>query len=59
MEKSLKAQVRSGRLVLEAPVDLPDGGVVELQIVNPGDDEERAKLHQAIKEGWNKLRARQ
>ena len=27
MEKSLKAQVRSGRLILDAPVDLPDGRV--------------------------------
>ena len=49
----LKARVHNGRLMLDAPTDLPEGEVVYLQpmegiIADDGDDlddEERAALH--------------
>ena len=34
---ALKAVVREGRLVLDAPTDLPEGSVVELMVVNDRD----------------------
>jgi len=55
----LKAHVRSGRLVLDEPTDLPDGEEVELVpldevLANGGDyldDEERERLHGSIDRG--------
>jgi hypothetical protein len=55
----LKAQVRSGRLVLDEPTDLREGEVVELVSLDDAlgrggddlDDEERAALHRSIEEG--------
>ncbi len=49
----LKAHVKDGRLVLNEPTDLPEGGVIELvplvEVLASGgddlDDEERAALH--------------
>ena len=44
----LKAHVQNGRLVLDEPTDLPEGEVVYLVPMDPGDDlddEERAALH--------------
>jgi hypothetical protein len=43
--EQLKAIVRNGRLVLDAPTDLPEGSVVELALVLD-DDEDREFLHE-------------
>ena len=59
-----KATVKAGRLVLDEPTDLPDGEVVHLVAVGDAlddgdwdpseddmDDEERARLHEALDRG--------
>jgi len=38
--QALKAVVKNGRLVLDAPTDLPEGEEVELAIVPEEDDQE-------------------
>jgi len=41
---NLRARVRGGRLLLDEPVELPDGTEVELRLVDKGDnldDEDR------------------
>jgi hypothetical protein len=38
--QALKAVVKNGRLVLDAPTDLPEGEEVELAIVEQGEDTE-------------------
>jgi hypothetical protein len=51
MTHALRATVKAGRLVLDEPVDLPDGTVVDLMPVDQGDDlddEDRARLHAAL-----------
>jgi hypothetical protein len=56
---ALKARVENGRIKLDEPTDLPEGKLVELVpldevFLNGGDDlddEERAALHQSIREG--------
>lgn len=51
MTHALRATVKAGRLVLDEPVDLPEGTVVELMAVDQGDDledEDRARLHAAL-----------
>jgi hypothetical protein len=50
---AIKAQVKNGRLVLDEATTLPDGAEVRLWIVEGDDldDEERAALHDAIREG--------
>jgi hypothetical protein len=58
----LKAQVRKGRLVLDEPTDLPEGKVVELVPLEEvfGDDldaEERARLHEALRESYEQMKA--
>ena len=48
---TITARVRSDRLVLDEPTDLPEGTEVVLLPVDPGDwldDAERAVLHQAL-----------
>ena len=43
--------MRDGRLILDEPVDLPDGTEVDLVPLDPGDeldDEDRARLHRAL-----------
>jgi hypothetical protein len=50
---TIKARVRSGRLVLDEPTDLPEGVEVELLPLDPGDwldEAERSALHQALRE---------
>ncbi len=50
---TLKARVTAGRLVVDEPTDLPEGTEVELLALDPGDwldDEDRAKLHQALRD---------
>ena len=46
----LKAHVRSGRLLLDEPTDLPDGSEVQLGVIDLDelDDNERAKLDAAL-----------
>jgi hypothetical protein len=51
MIHALRATVQAGRLVLDEPVDLPEGTIVELMPVEQGDqldDEDRARLHAAL-----------
>ncbi len=65
MNSPLKAQVHNGRLVLDEPTDLPEGEVVYLQpadaVVEVGeaelDEDDRARLHQALDEGIAAARA--
>jgi len=50
--KKLRAKVRKGRLVVDAPTSLPEGTVLDLVIDDDGDDlteDERAALHAAIR----------
>jgi len=61
----LKAHVHNGRLVLDEPTELPEGEEVELVLLdevlaNGGDyldDEERAELHKALREGIDQMKA--
>ena len=51
MTHALRATVKAGRLLLDEPVNLPEGTVVELMPVDQGDgldDEDRARLHAAL-----------
>lgn len=51
MTLTLRARVRAGRLLLDEPVDLPDGSEVDLVMADDQDgldDEQRAKLHAAL-----------
>jgi hypothetical protein len=51
MTLTLKARVHGGRLVLDEPVDLPEGSELELmplEDVDTLDDEDRAKLHASL-----------
>ena len=57
---ALRARVTQGRLVVEEPVEFPEGTVLELAIVDPGDDldeAERAALHAALSKGWESAKA--
>ncbi|MFN7973013.1 MAG: hypothetical protein U0166_11800 [Acidobacteriota bacterium] len=52
MTLNLKARVRGGRLVLDEPVDLPDGTEIELAPVDDGDSLDEAepeRLHAALR----------
>jgi predicted DNA-binding antitoxin AbrB/MazE fold protein len=47
----MKARVRGGRLVLDEPIDLPEGSEVEVVIADEGDaldEADRARLHAAL-----------
>jgi len=58
-----KAVVRAGQVVLDEPLDLPDGTVVSIDIdpyahlenSDELDDEERARLHAALKRSWAQI----
>jgi hypothetical protein len=57
---ALKARVENGRLKLDEPTDLPEGSVVPLEIADDWDDlddEERAALHESIREGIEDMEA--
>jgi hypothetical protein len=57
---TLKARVRGGRLILDEPVDLPDGSEIELVPADEGDDlddEDRARLHAALERSAEQFRA--
>ena len=63
--QAMKARVKNGRLVLDEPTDLPEGDEVELVrlddvYANGGDhldDEERKRLHEALREGIRQMKA--
>ena len=47
--QSLKVQVTNGRLVIDQPIDLPDGAEVEVVIVDDNlTPAERAELHASL-----------
>lgn len=56
---AMKARVENGRLKLDEPTDLPEGKVVDVVLLDEVlltggdelDDEERAALHESIREG--------
>lgn len=53
---TLKARVVNGRLVLDEPIDLPEGTVLELVIADADDDlddAERQALDKALTESWS------
>jgi hypothetical protein len=57
---TLKPRVKAGRLVVDEPTDLPEGTEVELLPLDPGDwldDEDRAALHQALKDSDEDVKA--
>jgi hypothetical protein len=52
--QALKAHVRSGRIVVDDPTELPEGTEVRLVLPDDGDDfgdEDRAALHRALARG--------
>ncbi len=58
--QTLKAHVRSGRLVLDEPTEFPEGTVLDLTLADHGDDldeDERAALHAALDTSWASARA--
>jgi hypothetical protein len=63
--QAVKGIVKNGRLVVNEPTELPEGEVVELVPLdevpaNGGDyldDEERARLHEAIDKGLADVKA--
>jgi hypothetical protein len=59
MSQELKAHVENGRIVVDAPTNLPEGHEVSLQFVhNDGmSAEERARLHAAINESLDEIEA--
>ena len=62
MTLTLKARVRGGRLVLDEPVDLPEGTEVALVPADEDDgldDANRARLHAALRRSANQFRAGQ
>jgi len=55
-----RARVQNGRLVIDEPTDLPEGTVLDLVVDDEGDDlsdEERAALHEALRQGADELKA--
>jgi hypothetical protein len=47
--QALKVQVKNGRLVLDAPTDLPDGAEIEVIVIDDElSAEERAELHASL-----------
>lgn len=62
MTIALKAHVRGGRLILDEPVDLPEGSEVSLVPIDDGDDlddDDRARLHAALERSAEQFRAGQ
>jgi predicted DNA-binding antitoxin AbrB/MazE fold protein len=65
--QALKARVENGRLKLDEPTDLPEGQLVDLVpldevFLNGGDDlddEERAALHESLRESIEQMKAGQ
>jgi hypothetical protein len=59
MAQNLEARVQNGRLVLDAPTDLPEGKVVPLQALDDDGltDEEREEVLKAVDEGLADIEA--
>ena len=60
--KTLRAEVRNGRLTLDEPTSLPEGTVLELAQVDIDDDldeAERAALHAALDASWESVRRKE
>jgi len=61
--QALKAHVRSGHIVIDEPIDLPEGAELEvegLQLVDAGDDlddEERERLYRGLDQAIASVRA--
>jgi len=58
MTLTLRAHVAQGRIVVDEPVDLPDGTEVRVEIVNDSndlDDADRARLHAAIEQSQDEI----
>jgi hypothetical protein len=58
--QALIAHVKNGRLVLDEPTDLAEGSTVPLEVAEDWDDlddEERAALHESIREGIEDMEA--
>ena len=58
----MAGRVRGGRLLLDEPVDLPEGTEVELVPADEGeglDDADRARLHEALRRSADQFRAGQ
>jgi hypothetical protein len=56
----LHGRVQGGRIVIQDPVDLPEGTEVRLEVVKPDDDdqldaEDRARLEAAIAKGRREI----
>jgi hypothetical protein len=59
MTLTFRARVKSGRLVLDEPVDLPEGSEVELVPADWSDDlddADRARLHAALQRADDQVR---
>jgi len=56
-----KAVVRSGRIVIDEPTDLPEGTTLALAVVEDDGmtDEERARLHESLRRSIAQARAGQ
>ena len=57
---TLKGRVKAGRLIVDEPTDLPEGTEIELLPLDPGDwldDEDRAALHQALRDSDQDVKA--
>jgi hypothetical protein len=59
MARNLQARVENGRLVLDAPTDLPEGKVVELKALDDDGltDEDRAEVLVAVDAGLADVKA--
>jgi hypothetical protein len=58
MTLTIRGRVCGGRLLVDEPIDLPDGCEVALAVVEDGDDlddDDRAHLHEAIRTGQAEL----
>jgi len=58
----LKGRVTGGRVVVDLPVELPEGTLVDVAVVDPGDDldvVERAQLDHLLAQSWAQARAGQ
>ena len=57
---TLRGHVHDGKIVIDDPVDLPEGTQVQLALVDAGDelfDEDRARLHAAIETSQAEFKA--
>lgn len=57
---TIKGRVQDGRLLVDEPMNLPDGTEVELLALDPGDwldEADRAALHQALGQSEEDVKA--